>query len=159
LQSHEARDLVETKFRTVVEQSQKTGLNVHIHPKVPEGIVRLSGGHPHVIQLLGSYLIQHENMNPDDVIDAKDLAGAIRRICYDDRGDIYTKIIESLETVDLLRPLMSMLASAKSKHPTLIIRKDAREVVGDDVLTEFIKRDIFVRVGPDKLRLVDEFLS
>jgi len=159
LHPDEARELVEAKFRIVVKESKKLGIDVRIFPKVVDGIVRLSGGHPHVIQLLGSHLIQHENEDPDDLIDAKDLGGAVRRICLEDRGDIYTKIIEGLETIDMIRPLVSLLALAESKHPTLINRKDAQEVVGSDVLEEFIKRDIFIRDGPRKLRLVDEFLA
>jgi hypothetical protein len=159
LHADEAHELVETKLRTVVAESKKVGINVHVDPKVLEGIVRLSGGHPHVIQLLGSHLIQHENANPDDMLDAKDLGGAVRRICYEDRADIYTTIIEDLETSDMIRPLVNLLALAESKHPTLIKRKDALEVVGADIVEAFIKRDIFVRAGHGKLRLVDEFLS
>ena len=159
LRTHEAQELVETKFRIVVAESEKAGINVHLDPKVLEGIVRLSGGHPHVIQLLGSHLIQHENSNPDDMIDAKDLADAVRRICYEDRGDIYAKVIESLETVDMIRPFVSLLGLAKSNFPTLLMKRDALEVVGADLIEEFIRRDIFVRAGQGKLRLVDEFLS
>jgi len=159
LQTDEALNLVDSKFSLVVRESEKQGISVSIHPKVPEAIVRLSGGHPHVIQLLGSYSIQHENSNPDDLIDSKDLVGAVRRICYDDRGDIYDSIIETLESIELIRPLEQVLAQAKSKHPTIINRADARSVIGDDFINEFIKRDILARAGRDKLGLVDEFLG
>jgi hypothetical protein len=159
LHSDEATELVETKFHFVISKSEEAGIHVEIDPKVSEGIVRLSGGHPHIIQLLGSHLIQHENSNPDDLIDAKDLGGAVRRICYQDRGDIYNQIIEKLETTDMIRPLVSMLALAESKFPTIIKTKDAKEVVGKEFVEELIKRDIFVREGKSKLRLVDEFLS
>jgi AAA ATPase domain len=159
LHADEATELVETKFRAVISESERIGLHFEIDPKVIEGIVRLSGGHPHVIQLLGSHLIQHENSNPDDLIDARDLGGAVRRICYEDRGDIYDQIIETLETADMLRPLVSMLALARSKFPTVIKTKDAKDVVGKDFVDELIRRDIFVREGKVKLRLVDEFLS
>lgn len=158
LHSDDARELLETKFRVVIDESRRSGLDVRIDPRVLKTIVRLSGGHPHLIQLLGSHLIQHENDNPDDLIDVKDLGGAVHRICYKDRGDIYTKIIESLETVDMLRPFTTLLTLAGSKHPTVINRKQALEVVGEDMLKEFVQRDIFVRGRRGELRLVDEFL-
>ena len=66
-----------------------TSMELSVDPDVIERTVALSGGHPHLLQLLGSHLIEHEDSDPDGVIDAHDLANSLGRICYEDRARVY----------------------------------------------------------------------
>jgi hypothetical protein len=90
-------------------------------------MVELSGGHPHILQLLGSHLIQHEQGNPDGVLGLDDLVGALRRICYQDRGPVYASTLHRLENAGKLPSLQKLVGAgpdglgiASAKYPTVI---------------------------------------
>lgn len=57
----EAEELVETKLTAVAEAAHKQRINLRIDPEIIPRVVKLSGGHPHILQLLGSHLIEHES--------------------------------------------------------------------------------------------------
>jgi len=61
-------DLVETKLRAVASGARVEGTKLEIDPNIIQRIVALSGGHPHLIQLLGSHLVERENQDPDGLI-------------------------------------------------------------------------------------------
>jgi hypothetical protein len=81
-----ARQLVEAKLCKLVEETTADHLGLAINPEVIDRVIALSGGHPHLLQLLGSHLVEHENDDPDGVIDSRDLLNSLRRICYEDRA-------------------------------------------------------------------------
>ena len=93
----EAEDLVSTKLVAVRKAAQEEGTNLEIDPSVIDRVVKLSGGHPHLLQLLGSHLIEHENQDPDGILDARDLVNSLRAICYEDRARAYDAIVHVLE--------------------------------------------------------------
>src|SRR5262249_30133031 len=61
----ETHELLWSKFTAVIEDAKSRGVEINIEPDVIERIAALSGGHPHIVQLLGSHIVQHENTNPD----------------------------------------------------------------------------------------------
>jgi hypothetical protein len=69
----DASDLLETKFDTVVESAEGSDIPLEIATDIVPRVVALSGGHPHIVQLLGSYLVEHEDEDPDGIVDSKDL--------------------------------------------------------------------------------------
>ena len=85
----EAEELLEEKFISYCENAEESGLTVNVHPGIIKKIASLSGGHPHIIQLLGSNVVESEEDNPDGIIDGNDLMGSLRKICYEDRGTTY----------------------------------------------------------------------
>jgi hypothetical protein len=158
LSEDEALELVETKLREVVKDANKQKLPLVIRPDVVERIVRLSGGHPHLLQLLGSHLIEHENEDPDGVLDARDLVNVLRTICYDDRARVYDSTLHTLDMEQKLEQLRKLLLIASAKCPTRINRIDAHEQVESEVLDWLVAHNILALASADDYGLVDEFL-
>jgi hypothetical protein len=96
--------------------------------------VSISGGHPHLLQLLGSHLIEHEDSDPDGIIDSRDLHESFQRICYEDRASVYASMLHELELYDQQEALFTLLGlTAESPYkicapgfPTCIDRRLAQ---------------------------------
>lgn len=153
----ESTELLEAKLRTVVSDSKESTLPVSVHPEVVPSIVRLSGGHPHLLQLLGSHLIENENGDPDQSIDLRDLTKSIERICYRDRDSVYKAIIAELSLQQKMTPLMQLLSVAESKCPTVISEERALSVLEPESIQWFVEHDLLT-ISSQGYRLLDEFL-
>jgi hypothetical protein len=154
----EATELLETKFKKLAKNVKSNNIQLTIDPGVITRVVQLSGGHPHLLQLLGSHLVEHEESNPDGIIDIRDLVNALRTISYEDRGRTYTEIIHSLELDGMLEPFKNLLMEAKSGLPTKIERNRAANVVEPESLEWLVANDILTVVSPEEYGLNDEFL-
>jgi hypothetical protein len=162
----DARTLMETKLSLVAQDAQKQGLELNVDPEVIDRVVALSGGHPHILQLLGSHLVEHEDDDPDGIIDARDLANSLRRICYEDRGAVYDSTLHELELFGLLEPLKTMLGlTEKSPHgvvlrgfPTIIDRELSRKCATDSEIQSLVERNVLWAGNSENYALVDEFL-
>jgi len=156
----DAADLLETKLDSVVKHAQESGITVEITPDVIPRVIALSGGHPHILQLLGSYLVEHEDQDPDGIIDSKDFLDSLSRVCYEDRAKTYDSTLHMLTVENKLEDLRQLLALAGGRFPTRIPRIKAVDAVGPNVLTWFVDRDILSIPGADSAQygLVDEFL-
>src|SRR5262249_47816615 len=65
----DAQELFEAKLNLVIQDAGERDLQVAVNPDITGLVVQLSGGHPHVLQLLGSHIVDHENRSNDGVID------------------------------------------------------------------------------------------
>src|SRR6185503_14305225 len=97
MRGDEIVELLWTKLKIVLNSAQEQGTTLTIDPDVVERIAALSGGHPHIAQLLGSHIIQHEQTTPDGALSASDLLGVLQRICYEDRKATYAATLNMLE--------------------------------------------------------------
>jgi hypothetical protein len=158
LPDEEAQELVESKLADVTKNAEDKKLSLVIEPTIIERIVRLSGGHPHLLQLLGSHLVEHENEDPDGVLDSRDLFGALRTICYEDRARVYDSILHTLDLEGRLEPLRKLLLIASGTCPTRFSRSIAQEEVGSEVLDWLVTRNVLTLPSDDEYGLVDEFL-
>lgn len=156
----DAADLLETKFDVVTEDAFKQGLAIEIAGDLIPRVVALSGGHPHILQLLGSYLVEHEDQDPDGRIDSKDLINSLSRICYQDRAQAYNATLHMLTLENKLDDLHKLLALTAGHFPTRIPRSKAVETVGADSLKWLVDRDILSLSATSSAHygLVDEFL-
>lgn len=154
----EATDLVETKLIEVKKKAKEDNLLLRIDPRVINRIIALSGCHPHILQLLGSHLIEHENEDPDGVIDYRDLYTSLRTICYEDRAYVYKTTIDMLELYDKLDDLKELLNIASSKIPTRIDRDRAIFLLGHEKIKWFIDNNILTSISSSTYGLIDEFL-
>lgn len=154
----EATELIETKLTKVIHNAEEQGIGLQVHPAVITRVVALSGGHPHLLQLLGSHLIEHEDSNPDGVIDSRDLVNALRRICYEDRARVYDATLHLLELYDMVEALRKLLDIASSRFPTRIDRKAALQVIDKKTLEWLIANNILSVVDDKQYGLLDEFL-
>jgi hypothetical protein len=162
----EAQELVAAKFETLIEEAEQSGLRLICDPIVLERIVALSGGHPHILQLLGSHVVEHENVEPDGIIDNSDLLNALRPICYDDRANVYDTTVHSLEVqgkLDTLRLLLGMESDSPKEivepgFPTQIDRALARDAADPESIQWLVEHNILVPSGAENYTLVDEFL-
>lgn len=154
----DATELLETKLGLVLADARKQEIKLHIDPGVFARIVSLSGGHPHLLQLLGSYLIENENENPDGMIDAEDLVTSLRRICYEDRAQIYDSTLHKLDIDGKLEAFQKLMLIAPSKFPTRIPQSDAMDIVDSDTLHWFFENNLFSVETDGTYRLLDEFL-
>ena len=162
----DARELLETKLTQAVQSAEDEGIDLRINPDVIDRVVALSGGHPHILQLLGSHLIEHEEDDPDGVIDSRDLANSLRRICYEDRGAVYDATLHQLELFGLLDPLKDLLGLTERSparivlptFPTTIDRGLARQCATDAQIHSLVERNVLWAGDPDDYNLVDEFL-
>jgi hypothetical protein len=158
MSAEEATDLLQTKLDKVMEESFKSGLPVEVAPDVVPRIVALSGGHPHILQLLGSYLIEHENEDPDGIINEKDLYNTLMRICYQDRAQTYDGTVHMLKLTGKLDDFRLLMSLAPQHLPTRIGFATTIDAVGPDAVKWFVDHDILAIVGSAHYGLVDEFL-
>lgn len=154
----EATDLIETKLSVVADNAEQQGLELTVDPDVIERVVALSGGHPHILQLLGSHLVEHENDDPDGKINSHDLLNSLRRVCYDDRARVYDSTIHALQVHERLDSFASLLRAVPYGFPTRIATDTAKELLNKEDLEWLVTNNILLRQSPDYYGLVDEFL-
>ena len=154
----EARELIETKLQLVAQDAEERGIPLRIDPRVIGRVVALAGGHPHLLQLLGSHLVEREDEDPDGTIDSKDLATALRKICYEDRARVYDATIRMLELSDRLEALQTIIESMPRGFPSRIDKGLAVERIGPDAVQWLLERNILSSRAEDEYGLVDEFI-
>jgi hypothetical protein len=153
----EATDLLYTKLGLLEEDAQNKGVPLTIDPHLVPRIVALSGGHPHLLQLLGAYLVQHESEDPDGIIDSRDLIKSMRRIAYEDRAQIYESTLHRLELEDKLDAFLELISIAKPGFPTRISRRQALDLIDKEAL-HWLGDFNILKVGEGEYGLIDEFL-
>jgi hypothetical protein len=158
LPPEEAHELIEEKLIQAIEWAEEDGARLGIEERVIDRVVALSGGHPHLLQLLGSHLIGHEDEDPDGVIDGRDLANSLRRICYEDRARVYDSTLHELEVHGKLEALESLLELALTGFPTLIPRRQAAKTATPEEIHWLTEHNVIVAKSNDAYGLVDEFL-
>lgn len=154
----EATELIEAKLAQAAQWAEEDGTSLEVDPKVILRVVALSGGHPHILQLLGSHLIEHEDDDPDGVIDGRDLANSLRRICYEDRARVYDTTLHELEVHSRLETLEKLLELAPTGFPTRIRRRRASKAATPEEIHWLTEHNVIVAVSEDEYGLVDEFL-
>jgi hypothetical protein len=156
----DASDLLRTKLESVMDDAEDSGVALSVAPDVITRVIALSGGHPHILQLLGSYLVEHEDEDPDGVIDSKDLLNSLSRVCYEDRAKAYDATLHMLSVENKLGDLRQLVELAGGSFPTRIPRTKAVDSIAPDILTWFVERDILSipRAASAHYGLVDEFL-
>lgn len=153
----DARELLLSKFNVVRRHAEGEGIEVELESSVIERVLNMAGGHPHLLQLLGSYLVESESNNPDGVIDENDLVGVLREICYRERGWIYEQTLHLLDVNGKLRSLEALLDKAPPGFPTRIERAEAMRSVAAEELQWLLEQNILAQRG-ENYGLVDEFL-
>lgn len=154
----EATDLVETKLLHLTEAAEKERIELRIDPEIISRVVALSGGHPHILQLLGSHLVQHENEDPDGTIDSRDLVNSLRRICYEDRARVYDSTLHMLELNGKMEALSILFEQALPGFPTCIPRRTAVKHVGKEGIQWMVDNNVISPTSAAHYALVDEFL-
>lgn len=154
----ESADLLHAKFSLVVQSSEEFGEKLAVHPDVITRIANLSGGHPHLLQLLGSHVVEHEVQDPDGIIDERDLKGSLISICYDERGWVYNSILQFMEEEAKLDAFYELLGSMRRGFPTTIPRGAAYQLLNREEMDWFLRNNIITERG-DHYALVDEFLK
>ncbi len=158
MSAEEATDLIETKLSQVAEAAEKDAIEIRIHPEVISQVVRLSGGHPHLLQLLGSHLVIHEGEDPDGEIDARDLVNALRQICFEDRAGVYDSIVHMLDLYERREDLETLFRIAEKGFPTKIPIRKAVDAVGEEALQWLVDHDVLTQPEDFHYGLVDEFV-
>jgi hypothetical protein len=156
----DAADLLQTKLDSVIDDATESGIALEVADDVIPRVVGLSGGHPHIVQLLGSYLVEHEDQDPDGIIDSNDLLTSLMRVCYQDRAQAYDATLHMLTVENKLQDFEGLLTLAVGRFPTRIPRTAAVETVGPEVLRWLLDRDILSLSSASSAHygLVDEFL-
>jgi hypothetical protein len=153
----EAQELFEAKLDIVTRDARTRDLQIEINPDVIGLVVALSGGHPHVLQLLGSHIIDHENDCNDGMIDKNDMMEALRTVCYEDRGYVYDRLLHSLQASGHLNVLKQILHMSDRSFPTRVSRDEAARLPSD-ALQWLTDHNILLVVNDNEYGLVDEFL-
>jgi hypothetical protein len=154
----DATELIETKLTHVAVAAEQKNIKIEIDPDVIVKVVHLAGGHPHILQLLGSHLVVHESDDPDGIIDARDLVNSLRQICFDDRAGVYDSILYTLDLYGRLEELETLLRLADTGFPTRIRRDVAIDEVGEEAIQWFTDHQILSPPDSGYYGLVDEFL-
>lgn len=154
----DAADLVETKFHQVEKSAEQNQLDLKFEPEMVTRIVELSGGHPHIIQLLGSHIIEEEYEDPDGIIDSYDLLKSIRRICYEDRARVYDSALHTLDLHGMLESFMTLLELMHRGFPSRLNRRLAQKHVSKETIQWLVDHNILTPQTSGSYGLVDEFL-
>jgi hypothetical protein len=154
----EAIDLVETKFYQVVKSAEQNQLELKLEPEIITRIVELSGGHPHIIQLLGSHIVEEEYDDPDGIIDSFDLLKSIRRVCYEDRARVYDSTLHMLELYGMLDSFMTLLELMHRGFPSRLNRRLAQTHISKETIQWLVDHNILATQTSGSYGLVDEFL-
>lgn len=156
----EARELLVRKLEIVINSAEQDGVQLGVHPDVIDRIVALSGGHPHIIQLLGSHLVEREVAHGDGVLGLDDLVGSLERVCYEDRGAAYTSTFHMLEAEKKLDSLSTLVNQVLTEpgFPTRIDMRSAIAAVGQPDVQWLVDHSILIPIHGDSYGLVDEFL-
>ena len=156
--SDETGALLWSKFTDVLKDAEAKGVALNVDPEVIDRIAAVSGGHPHIVQLLGSHIIQHENDQPDGLLSVNDLLGVLQRICYEDRKATYAATLHLVQNAGKLDALSTLLKLVEEGFPTRIFRQEATSVVAAGDIQWLVEHDILVMLSADEYGLVDEFL-
>ena len=154
----EALDLLDTKLKLAITNFEKEGSKLRIDPIIIERIIDLSAGHPHLLQLLGAHIIEHEIEYYDGILDLKDLITSLRSICYEDRAYAYTSSLHFLELNYQYDNFKSILGVASSGFPTMIDRTSALNLVESNDIEWLVNNNYLTPLPDNDYGLVDEFL-
>ncbi len=154
----EASRLLREKLNVVKRYAAGEGIRLNIKKRVIARILELASGHPHLLQLLGSHVVESENERPDGIIDEGDLVGAFRRICYEERAAVYDNTIHLLEIHEKLAPLRLLLENAAAGFPTRVDRMKAGRLIKSENIQWLIEHNILAVRSEKYYGLVDEFL-
>ncbi len=158
MSDEEATELMETKLALVAVDAKQKEIKLEIDPNLISRIVALSGGHPHLLQLLGSYLVENENAHPDGKIDAEDLTTALGRICYEDRAQVYDSMLHKLDVEGHLGSLRDLISAAPPGFPTQISKAEALTIVKAETLHWMFEHNVLAEYTDGSYYLVNEFL-
>ncbi|WP_102467573.1 ATP-binding protein [Vibrio cyclitrophicus] len=154
----EAKDFLDDKFFEVIDSVKDTESSISIHPDVIDRIVQLSGGHPHLLQLLGSHVIEHEYINPDGVIDNQDLVGSLEKICYVMRASAYESLLHDMNVESVFSSFAKLLELMGGRFPGKSdVTKTLRFIDKKD-MDWLISRNVVVVTSDDDYELTDELL-
>jgi AAA+ ATPase superfamily predicted ATPase len=154
----EARDFLDDKFKEVVESAKKTESPVNMDPDVIDRIVQLSGGHPHLLQLLGSHVVEHEFLNPDGVIDNEDLVGSLEKICYQKRAPAYDSLIHDMKAEGYYDAYLTLLEMMGGKFPGKHDVKKTLSSIDKEDMDWLLSRNVVIVSSDDDYELADELL-
>lgn len=154
----ESRDLLDTKFTNVVESAFDSGNPVTLDPAVIDRIIQLSGGHPHLLQLLGSHVVEHEHANPDGILDNADLVGSLQKICYQQRAPVYDSLIHDMRAEGRYDAYIRLISLLEGEFPGKIAVDDALAKLDKDDIDWFLSRNILVISLEYLYEIVDELL-
>ena len=154
----DAENLLETKLKIVQLEANKLGFDIKIEPLLLKHVAELSGGHPHLLQLLGSHLVENEDANPDGKIDRNDLINSLRKICYEDRVSVYENTVHELDLHGKLDNLNKILSKMKLSFPSRISRQTVRNLIDIEEIRWLTEHNILSMPTPYHYGMVDEFL-
>ena len=154
----DSTDLVETKLMAVARDAEAEGTELSVASDLTTRIVALANGHPHLLQLLGSHVVENEQSDPDGVLDYRDLMGALRRICYEDRARVYDSVLHLLEVEGKREYLDTILERMTWVFPSRIDKRLAVELVGKEAVHWLVEHDVLAQRSDDEYGLVDEFI-
>jgi hypothetical protein len=150
--------LINTKLEMVIKDAKKKKIDIRIEDNTIDRIVKLSGGHPHILQLLGSHLVENENNDPDEIFDYHDLLESLREICYEDRARVYDSIIMNLELNNKIDSFKKLLSISSKGFPTRIDLETALNIVPIETIKWFTENNILYSLSSSEYGLVEEFL-
>lgn len=150
--------LLDEKFSQLTSSIYDGGGALNIHPDVIDRIAAMSGGHPHLLQLLGSHVVEHEYEDPDGCIDLRDLVGSLREICYQSRGRDYDLLIHTMKNESYFSDYCSFITLAGGRFPSRIDREQALENIDGGSLDWLMSRNIISLQDDKTYSVVDEFL-
>lgn len=154
----DALELVDSKFSLIINEAKKNDLMIEIEEDLSNKIVQLSGGHPHLVQLLGSHVVERENSNPDNKISKTDLLDSLRKICYEERGTVYETTLHLIEVYGMKEEFQDFILSLPANYPTLINKDDLLDKFTAEQIHTLLYHNILSQPLSQQYGLVDEFL-
>lgn len=154
----EALEFLEEKFAELVKNAESENIEVKVDPAVIVRISQLSGGHPHLLQLLGSHVVEHEHDNPDGTIDNRDLVGSLQKICYQKRAPVYDALIHDLKIEGKFSSYLRILELMGGSFPGSVDTRTTVQRIPKEDAEWLIARNIIVANRDDEYEVVDELL-
>jgi len=156
----EARDFLDLKFSQLVKSTRsEKEEELFINPEMIDRIVQLSGGHPHLLQLLGSHVVENEYSNPDGEINIEDLVGSLQKICYQQRAPVYDLLIHDMKKVGKYISYLKFLELSGGTFPSKVDTKCLENHLDEDEIEWLLFRNILIVSKDNDYELTDELLK
>lgn len=155
----DAEQLIDNKIDALQssEANKPSKNKLRIDKQLKRNFLKISGLHPHLLQLIGYYTVESERENPDGNLNDADILNAIRNVCYGARKSMYDDLFNRIEINGIHDDFGKLMTLTNGKIPTMIKKPLVQETLTKENLEWLVKNNV-LKVLKNYYSLKDEFV-